>query len=45
MIRVPSRDFDWSLVRTFLAALEAGSLLGAAKRLGSSQPTVGRRIA
>jgi DNA-binding transcriptional LysR family regulator len=44
MIRVPSRDFDWSLVRTFLAALEAGSLLGAAKRLGSSQPTVGRQI-
>ena len=44
MIKTPSRDFDWSLARTFLAALEAGSLLGAAKRLGSSQPTVGRQI-
>ena len=45
MIKTPSRDFDWSLARTFLAALESGSLLGAAKRLGSSQPTVGRQIA
>ena len=45
MIKAPSRDFDWSLARTFLAALESGSLLGAAKRLGSSQPTVGRQIA
>ena len=44
MIKTPSRDFDWSLARTFLAALESGSLLGAAKRLGSSQPTVGRQI-
>ena len=44
MIKSPSRDFDWSLARTFLAALESGSLLGAAKRLGSSQPTVGRQI-
>ncbi|RYY97961.1 MAG: LysR family transcriptional regulator, partial [Comamonadaceae bacterium] len=38
-------DFDWRLVRSFLAALERGSLLGAARVLGSSQPTVGRRIA
>lgn len=44
MIKTPLRDFDWSLARTFLAALESGSLLGAAKRLGSSQPTVGRQI-
>ena len=44
MIKIPLRDFDWSLARTFLAALESGSLLGAAKRLGSSQPTVGRQI-
>ena len=44
MIKTPPRDFDWSLARTFLAALESGSLLGAAKRLGSSQPTVGRQI-
>lgn len=37
--------FDWSLVRSFLAALEHGSLLGAARALPSSQPTVGRHIA
>jgi len=38
-------QFDWSLIRTFLAALEHGSLLGAARALPSSQPTVGRHIA
>jgi DNA-binding transcriptional LysR family regulator len=37
--------FDWSLVRSFLAALDQGSLLGAARALRSSQPTVGRHIA
>ena len=37
--------FDWSLIRSFLAALEHGSLLGAAKALQSSQPTLGRHIA
>ena len=37
--------FDWTLVRSFLAALEHGSLLGAARALKSSQPTVGRHIA
>lgn len=38
-------DFDWTLVRSFLAALDQGSLLGAARVLHSSQPTVGRHIA
>ncbi|MDO9158867.1 MAG: LysR family transcriptional regulator, partial [Burkholderiaceae bacterium] len=37
--------FDWRLVQTFLVALDRGSLLGAARQLGSSQPTVGRQIA
>jgi DNA-binding transcriptional LysR family regulator len=37
--------FDWTLIRSFLAALEHGSLLGAARALGSSQPTLGRHIA
>ena len=37
--------FDWRLIRSFLAALEAGTLLGAAKRLNTSQPTLGRHIA
>ena len=35
-------EFDWHLIRSFLAALDAGSLLGAAKVLGTSQPMVGR---
>ena len=37
--------FDWSLVRSFLAALDAGSLMGAARTLHTSQPTLGRHIA
>ena len=38
------RDFDWSLVQCFLAVAESGSFSAAARRLGLSQPTVGRRI-
>jgi DNA-binding transcriptional LysR family regulator len=38
-------DFDWRLVRSFLAALDSGSLLGAARALRSTQPTVGRHVA
>lgn len=37
--------FDWNLVRSFLAVLDQGSLLGAARVLHASQPTVGRHIA
>ncbi len=37
-------QFDWSLVRSFLAVLEHGSLLGAARALSASQPTLGRHI-
>ncbi len=37
--------FNWSLVQSFLAALDQGSLLGAARVLRTSQPTVGRHIA
>ena len=37
--------FDWSLIRSFLAALDAGSLLGGARALNTSQPTLGRHIA
>lgn len=36
--------FNWQLVRSFLAILQAGSLLGAARMLGSSQPTLGRHL-
>jgi DNA-binding transcriptional LysR family regulator len=38
-------SFDWRLVRSFLAALDHGSLLGAARTLHASQPTLGRHIA
>ncbi len=40
----PVIDFDWRLMRSFLAVLDAGSLLGAARRLQQSQPTLGRHI-
>lgn len=35
---------DWSLLRSFLAVAEEGSLTAAARRLGTSQPTLGRHI-
>lgn len=38
------RALDWSLIRAFLAVAEEGSLSAAARRLGASQPTVGRQI-
>ena len=37
--------FDWTLMRSFLAVMDAGSLQAAARQLRSSQPTVGRHIA
>lgn len=37
-------DVDWSLVQAFLAVAEAGSLSGAARKLGASQPTLGRQV-
>ena len=39
------QEFDWTLIRSFLAALDHGSLLGAARALKASQPTIGRHIA
>ncbi len=36
--------FDWSLIRSFLAVLDGGSLLAAARTLRMSQPTLGRHI-
>ena len=35
---------DWSLIRAFLAVADTGSLSAAARRLGTSQPTLGRQI-
>jgi DNA-binding transcriptional LysR family regulator len=35
---------DWFLWRSFLAVMEEGSLSAAARKLGASQPTIGRHI-
>ena len=37
-------DLDWTLVQTFLAVAETGSLSAAARVLGVSQPTLGRKV-
>src|ERR1700727_1405886 len=37
-------ELDWQLCRTLLAVLDEGSLSGAARTLGLTQPTVGRHI-
>ncbi|NNU14872.1 LysR family transcriptional regulator [Parvularcula sp. ZS-1/3] len=36
--------FDWNRMRAFLATAEEGSLSAAARKLGSSQPTLGRQV-
>ncbi len=36
---------DWQLYRSFLAVVQEGSLSGAARSLGLTQPTLGRQIA
>ena len=38
-------SFDWTLMRSFHAVVERGSVLGASRHLGVSQPTVSRHIA
>jgi len=38
-------NIGWELYRTFLSVLKEGSLSGAARGLGITQPTVGRHIA
>src|SRR5690349_8543518 len=35
---------DWSLWRSFAAVVAEGSLSGAARKLGLSQPTLGRHV-
>jgi len=39
-----NREPDWALWRSFAAVIVEGSLSGAARKLGLSQPTVGRHI-
>jgi len=38
-------QFDWALVKSFLAVLDDGSLSGAARRTGAQQPTLSRHVA
>jgi DNA-binding transcriptional LysR family regulator len=40
-----ARNIGWELYRTFLGVLKEGSLSGAARSLGITQPTAGRHIA
>lgn len=44
MKKMPDRP-DWNQMRALLATVETGSLSAAAKRLGQTQPTVGRQVA
>ncbi len=37
-------DFDWNRARAFLNTAETGSLSAAARRLGTTQPTVSRQV-
>src|SRR5215470_11904946 len=39
-----AREIGWELYRSFLSVLQEGSLSGAARALGLTQPTVGRHI-
>lgn len=39
------KDLDWNQMRALLATVEAGSLSGAARKLGLTQPTLGRQVA
>lgn len=45
MAKKAQDSFDWALVRSFLAVLDSGSMMGAAKRLNAQQPTLTRHIA
>jgi DNA-binding transcriptional LysR family regulator len=40
----PRELSDWNLLRSFVAVVDTGTLTGAAERLGSTQPSVGRHI-
>ena len=44
-LRMPANTFDWALARSFLAVLDAGSLMGAARQLAAHQPTLSRHVA
>ncbi|TCK99761.1 LysR family transcriptional regulator [Shimia isoporae] len=43
-MNIHGREFDWNHIRAFLAVVEEGSLSGAARVLGQTQPTLSRQI-
>jgi DNA-binding transcriptional LysR family regulator len=45
MIADTVAGFDWTLVRSFLAVLDAGSVTAAARQSGMQQPTLSRHVA
>lgn len=45
VVTPPRSEPDWALLRAFLEVAHSGSLSRAARALGSSQPTLSRRIA
>lgn len=44
-IGIAPPQFDWTLIRSFLAVMDEGNLHAAATRLHSTQPTISRHIA
>lgn len=44
MAETPALPADWSLIQSFLAVADTGSLSAAGAELGHSQPTLGRHI-
>ena len=45
MTQPAHKDIGWELYRSYLGVVQEGSLSGAARALGVTQPTVGRHIA
>src|SRR3989344_2297172 len=45
MAQPAHKDIGWELYRSYLGVVQEGSLSGAARALGVTQPTVGRHIA
>ncbi|MBS8227643.1 LysR family transcriptional regulator [Vannielia litorea] len=43
-MKAPTAAFDWNQARAFLAAADEGSLSAAARRMGQTQPTLGRQV-
>ncbi len=43
-VEIGAAEIDWSLIRLFLAVVDTGSLTAAAVMMGTSQPTLSRKI-